>query len=102
MGKVKNATAISSAVKRAVWERDGGRCIICGAPGNPWCHYIPRSALGLGVEQNIVTLCDKCHRQYDQSTLRPAYRRIIEDYLQVKYPDWSPEKLTYHKGGYHG
>lgn len=99
MGTVKNATAISSAVKRAVWERDGGRCIICGAPGNPWCHYIPRSALGLGVEQNIVTLCDRCHRQYDQTPLRPAYRRIIEDYLKSKYPSWNPSKLIYHKGG---
>lgn len=99
MGTVKNATAISSAVKRAVWERDGGRCIICGASGNPWCHYIPRSALGLGVEQNIVTLCDKCHRQYDQTPLRPAYRRIIEDYLKSKYPSWNPSKLIYHKGG---
>ena len=99
MVTVKNATAISSAVKRAVWERDGGRCIICGAPGNPWCHYIPRSALGLGVEENIVTLCDKCHRQYDQTPLRPAYRRIIEDYLKSKYPSWNPSKLIYHKGG---
>lgn len=99
MGTVKNATAISSAVKRAVWERDNGRCIICGAPGNPWCHYIPRSALGLGVEENIVTLCEKCHRQYDQTTLRPAYRRIIEDYLKSKYPSWNPRNLIYHKGG---
>ena len=52
MGSVKNATSIPAEVKKAVWERDNGRCIICGAPGNPWCHYIPRSALGLGVEQN--------------------------------------------------
>ena len=57
-------------------------------------------ALGLGVEQNIVTLCDRCHRQYDQSALRPAYKRIIEDYLKARYPGWNPEKLVYHKGGH--
>lgn len=101
MGSVKKATSIPAEVKRIVRERDNGRCIICGAPGNPWCHYIPRSALGLGVEQNIVTLCDRCHRQYDQSALRPAYKRIIEDYLRARYPGWNPDKLVYHKGGYH-
>jgi 5-methylcytosine-specific restriction endonuclease McrA len=100
MGSVKRATSIPAEVKETVRERDNGRCIICGAPGNPWCHYIPRSALGLGVEQNIVTLCDRCHRQYDQSTLRPAYKRIIEDYLSTRYPGWDPENLVYHKGGH--
>lgn len=99
MGAVKTATAIPKRVKETVRERDRGRCIICGAPGDPWCHYIPRSALGLGIPENIVTLCDKCHRDYDQTPLRTAYRRIIEDYLKRQYPDWNPEKLIYHKGG---
>lgn len=99
MGTGKNATAIPKRVKETVRERDGGRCVICGAPGNPWCHYIPRSALGMGIPENVVTLCDRCHREYDQTPMRPAYMRIIEDYLKARYPGWSPEKLIYHKGG---
>lgn len=37
-------------------ERDGGYCIVCGRPGSPWCHYIPRAHGGLGIAENIITL----------------------------------------------
>ena len=43
------ACEISPAVKRAVAERDGGICVVCGRNvGLPEGHYIPRSKLGKG------------------------------------------------------
>lgn len=95
------ALAISKAVKDAVWERDGHRCIISGSPNAfPEAHYIPRSQGGLGVEENIVTLSREEHHKYDFGTAeeREERRTFICNYLKSKYPDWDEDKLIYHKG----
>ena len=97
MHKRTKALAISAEVNRRVYERDGGCCILCGRRGDPWCHYISRSQGGLGIEQNIVTLCQDCHREYDQSTNREELRDEIAEYLRTQYPDWDNAKLTYYK-----
>lgn len=91
-------TNVSRAVKAKVWERDGHQCIYCGSPNaTPSCHYIARSQGGLGIEENIVTLCTRCHRLTDQSIYRKAMLRAIKEYLQSKYPNWDEEKLYYRK-----
>ena len=60
------ATDISHKVKNKVWERDNHCCILCGNPNAmPNAHYISRANGGLGIEQNIVTLCQNCHNKYD-------------------------------------
>ena len=57
--KRSKATDIPMSVKKKVWERDCGRCVVCGNHCNvmPNAHYIPRSKGGLGIEENIITLC---------------------------------------------
>lgn len=91
------ALEISKAVKGAVWKRDGGRCVLCGRPGNPEAHYISRKHGGLGIEQNILTLCRKCHNRYDQTTERAEIGAVLADYLRSCYPDWDPVDLIYRK-----
>ena len=98
--KSKRAKAcdISKKVKDIVWERDGHRCIICGSyQAMPNSHYIRRSQNGKGIEQNIVTMCQRCHFMYDQGSDREAIGSYTEKYLRSKYPDWNPEKLVYKK-----
>ena len=97
--KRSKACDITQAVKKKVWERDEQRCIICGSPNAmPNAHYIPRSKGGLGIEQNIVTLCQNCHHKTDNTAERPVYLKYIKGYLQGKYGDeWDEEKLTYKK-----
>lgn len=96
-----NACNIFPEVKEKVWERDNHCCIICGSPfAFPDSHYIRRSHGGLGIEQNIVTMCRRCHRMYDQGIDRKTTEPYIEDYLKSKYPDWDKEKLIYRKGSY--
>ena len=91
-------TSISPSIKQAVYFRDNGRCILCGRPGDPWCHVISRSQGGLGIEQNVVTLCHDCHREYDQGLERQAlYVRIVA-YLKGFYPGWSRQDMIYKKG----
>ena len=101
------ACDISQKVKERVWEREGGRCVICGNSYNvmPNGHFISRVNGGLGIEENIVTLCtelttNKCHRKYDFGTKseREEVGSKIEEYLKSKYPNWDKSKLTYKKG----
>jgi len=89
-----------------VWQRDQGRCVVCGATHNvePNAHYIPRSQGGMGIEENVVTLCNnfsqnKCHYKFDfgGKELREEIGKRIEGYLKQKYPGWSKEKVVYKK-----
>ena len=99
------ATDISESVKQRVWERDGGRCVVCGSHiAMPNAHYIPRSKGGLGIEENIITLCtsmtpNHCHERFDKGTQkeREQIRKIIRSYLQERYSNWNEENLVYHK-----
>ena len=102
------ALAIPQTVKVAVADRDsaGGWpcCIYCGRPaptGNPLAfsnaHYIARSQGGLGIVENILTLCPACHGQYDATDSRRAMRQYFKAYLEHKHTGWDEEKLTYKK-----
>jgi 5-methylcytosine-specific restriction endonuclease McrA len=47
-----------------VLRRDGWRCQMCGSGNNLNVHHQQyRSHSGEDVEQNLITLCDRCHRQ---------------------------------------
>ena len=98
------ACDISVRVKREVWERDGGACVVCGNTVNvaPNAHVIPRSQGGLGIPQNIVTLCtdftpNRCHWQYDHGGDRERIGKIIRAYLSSVYPGWDEERVVYDK-----
>jgi hypothetical protein len=100
-------TAISPEVKEAVFRRDGRCCILCGSPaGLPNAHVVRRSAGGMGVEQNVVTLCQECHRAFDEGanlerlghgTTRESLYDYIVAYLKNFYPDWSRESVIYRR-----
>ena len=93
------ACDIPQSVKKKVWGRDWERCIICGNhQAMPNAHYISRAHGGLGIPENIVTLCQMCHHGYDNTEMRPQYREFIRNYLQGIYgDDWDEEKLIYKK-----
>lgn len=106
--KRSKATDIPMSVKKKVFERDKGRCVVCKNYCNvmPNAHYISRSKGGLGIEENVVTLCteltkNKCHRKYDFGTYeeRKKIKKIIHDYLKSKYKNWNEEDLIYKKWG---
>ena len=54
---------------RSILERDQWRCQYCGAGSNLQVHHIQsRSSLGDDVEENLITLCARCHEQAHKRT----------------------------------
>ena len=60
-------------------------------------HFIPRSAGGLGIEENGLTLCFDCHYAFDHTPQRAELRQHLKAYLQECYPDWNEDALRYKK-----
>ncbi len=92
---------IDIKIKIKVWERDAHCCIFCGKPVpifNANAHFIPRSAGGLGIEQNIFTACEDCHREQDNGLNTKEYELQVENYLKGIYGEnWDKSKLIYKK-----
>lgn len=98
--KMTKACDISQAVKKVVWERDNHCCVICGSShAFPNAHYIRRSQGGLGIEQNVVTLCMNCHEEFDNGSglYGQSIKEAVRDYLQEHYDDWNEKSLVYNK-----
>lgn len=112
--KRAKALQIPTAVKRAVAARDEVNgwtcCFWCREPApsaDPLAysnaHYIARSKGGLGIEQNIITLCPRCHKTFDQPSTDDQVRTSISmkeyigKYLRDCYPGWCEEDLVYKK-----
>lgn len=98
MHKRTKATAIDPKTRWIVEERDGGCCIFCGRLGRGEGHFIKRSQGGLGIEQNLITVCRECHHQMDDGFSRDLYLMKAESYLRSHYPNWNKEDLVYKKG----
>jgi hypothetical protein len=55
---------IPSNVKQEVWERDGGKCVLCGSRKHlEYDHNIPVSKGGSNTVKNIQLLCKNCNRK---------------------------------------
>ena len=99
MHRETKATSISAETKKKVWQRDFGRCVLCGSINSgPHCHFIRRSQGGLGIEENIWTGCQRCHESFDhEGTGGPLHERM-RDYFRTLYPEWDEKNLVYRKG----
>lgn len=73
----------------------------CRYGGLQIMHVVPRSQMGLGIEQNGVMGCIGHHGLMDNGNrgLRGEMQAMLEDYMQDMYPGWSREAVTYSKYG---
>lgn len=92
---------IPKKVKIAVWNRDKHKCIFCEKEVDVFyanAHFIPRSAGGLGIEENIFTACENCHREQDNGKDTKLYDKKAENHLKSIYGvNWDKSKLVYKK-----
>ena len=52
---------IPHVMKKDVWERDRGRCQVCGSPSDlEFVHIIPLSEGGTNSPENLLLLCQNC------------------------------------------
>jgi 5-methylcytosine-specific restriction endonuclease McrA len=47
--------------RKAVFARDGGRCVYCGATATSLDHVIPKSRGGSHAWDNVVSACGRCN-----------------------------------------
>lgn len=75
----KSQRLIEQRVSWAVFERDGYRCVYCGAKGIPLTvdHLILWEEGGPSIEENLVSACRKCNKTRGCTK--------YEDWLQSKY-----------------
>ena len=101
----------NTSTKKRIIERDRERCIFCemgyrmehstgmSADIMDIMHFIPKSQMGLGVEQNGAVGCRGHHNIMDNGNkgLRMEMLGLFEAYLKKIYPDWDKKKLIYKK-----
>jgi 5-methylcytosine-specific restriction endonuclease McrA len=104
--KRAKSTDIPMSVKKKVFERDHGECVVCGNKYNvmPNAHILSRAHGGLGIETNVVTLCTRftindCHYKFDNGTKneREYILNKITNYMKSKYDGWSIDNQRYSK-----
>ncbi len=64
--------------RRALFARDGWRCVYCGTSGGRLTldHVVPRSRGGDSVWENVVTSCAPCNLRKGNRTLEEAKMRL--------------------------
>ena len=108
MQKRTKELQITRDTKKRVARRDAQDdwpcCVYCGLPAPmdaplafSCAHYIARAHGGLGIEQNILTLCPRCHNEYDKTESHEKMKAYFRDYLSEKYEDWQEQDLSYKK-----
>lgn len=109
--KYTNKLRFDKNVRQRIYERDNGGCIFCHMGYMNDCtspmlleiadimHYIPKSKMGLGIEQNGAVGCRYHHHMLDNGNkgARQEMLERFEEYLKGIYPDWEKEKLIYRK-----
>ena len=61
--------------RKAVFARDGGRCVYCGAAATSLDHVIPKSRGGPHTWDNVVSACARCnHTKADRGIAELGWR----------------------------
>jgi 5-methylcytosine-specific restriction endonuclease McrA len=67
--------AIVPLTRKAVFARDGGRCVYCGAAATSLDHVVPRSRGGAHAWDNVVSACGRCnHVKADRGIAELGWR----------------------------
>jgi 5-methylcytosine-specific restriction endonuclease McrA len=63
--------------RKAVFARDGGRCVYCGAAATSLDHVVPKSRGGAHTWDNVVSACGRCnHVKADRGIAELGWRLV--------------------------
>ena len=63
--------------RKAVFARDGGRCVYCGVAATSLDHVVPRSRGGTHTWDNVVSACGRCnHVKADRGIAELGWRLV--------------------------
>ena len=97
MSKRSKACDISPKIRAEVYKRDK-HCIVCGSTWNKTvAHFISRAQSGMGIKENLVTLCILCHHEMDNGKNSLEVKEIVKKYLDGLYPNFTDEQRKYNK-----
>lgn len=72
--------SFSKTTRQKIYERDDGKCQMCGGVGTEIHHVVFRSQGGRGVFTNGLTLCQPCHRKvHDDADLANYWVDVFAD-----------------------
>jgi len=74
--------------RRAVFARDGGRCMYCGGSAASIDHVVPRSRGGRHAWDNVVAACHRCNRIKADRTPADLGWRLRQTPTQPAGPAW--------------
>ena len=109
--KLARKTEFTAEARKAIHKRDNETCVFCAAgyelPEDlAYCqtalqimHIVPRSQLGMGVEQNGALGCVWHHQMLDNGNRenRKDMLTMLEDRMRRIYPGWTREQVIYKK-----
>ena len=109
--KLSSRMEFTAKERRKIHERDRERCVFCEMgyqmPQDPeYCrtglqimHIVPRSQMGMGVEQNGTLGCVWHHQMMDNGNreTRKEMLELLEKRMKAFYPGWSRKRVTYSK-----
>jgi hypothetical protein len=81
-----------AALNKAIHERDGDCCILCGRYVDLGVkfHHCPQGADKQDRIECGVVLCDYCHHDIHFGEMLQTLKRQVKDYLKNLYPEyWS-------------
>lgn len=109
--KLARKLEFTAKARKAIHKRDREKCVFCEMEyampedlsycrtGLQIMHIVPRSQLGMGIEENGAMGCVWHHNMLDNGNQgrRKDMIEILEKRMQEFYPEWSREKVTYQK-----
>lgn len=98
------AVSIATNLRASIWERDNGRCHICGRTID-WAwyecgHIVDRSHGGINHPSNLVVMCRPCNQVKPGHATRAEYNAWIDSGawmtavlsgMEANGMPWSPE-----------
>ena len=78
--------SLSSILRTECFARDNWRCVNCGNRGGLHPHHIThKSAGGLDVLENLVTVCWLCHAQHHSGLLDIWFENGVLKFGKMRY-----------------